>query len=326
MAASLDELIQRADLDGLVRHVDDACSARDWDHVLRIRNDARAAVATGRQLWPIATLANYRLALWAPAHLAVRALDDTARTFMPGPVSEILAVHHTWSDLEPHLEHGHDRSLVAYERSLRGDVVAGGEPAVLEIPFALAPWEPTYVTAGYNDNGVVDEMPSLALDWKPADVVWGAEALRDDSLHVFAQMMSPWTSQSNGSARAVVVEGGAAEALGALGLADGRLAPVSPGSALAWLTWAASSGGAHGKRRGVATGRSEALWMMSVFTGLDDDWPESFDELGSVVGGLEFWAFSSVDHPANEWWLQMAIVDVEEGLTLGLMARDADSQ
>lgn len=65
MASSLDELIQRADLDGLVRHVDDTCSSRDWDHLLRIRDDAHNAVKTGRQLWPIATLANYRLALWA---------------------------------------------------------------------------------------------------------------------------------------------------------------------------------------------------------------------------------------------------------------------
>jgi hypothetical protein len=326
MAASLDELIQRADLDGLVRHVDDACSARDWDHVLRIRNEARSAVATGRQLWPIATLANFRLALWAPAHLAVRALDDTARTFMPGPVSEILAVHHSWSDLEPHLEHGHDRSLVAYERSLRADVIEASEPAVLEIPFALAPWEPRYATAGYNDDGVVDEMPSLAFDWQPAVGVVGAEILRDDTVTVFAQMMSPWTSQSEGSARSAVVEGGVADALGALGVIDARVAPLSPPEALAWLTWAASSGGAHGKRRGVATGRSEALWLLSVFTGLDDDWPVTFEELGEVIGGLEFHAFTSADHPAHGWWLQMAIVDAEEGLALSLMTRDAAPQ
>ena len=323
MAASLDELIQRADLDGLVRHVDDACSARDWDHVLRIRNEARAAVSTGRQLWPIATLANFRLALWAPAVLAVRALDDTARTFMPGPVSEILAVHHSWTDLEPHLAHGHDRSLVAYERALRGDTIGDGEPAVLEIPFGLSPWEPVYQLAAYNDDGVVDEMPSLSLDWRPTAGTSPAEILRDDTVHVFAQMMAPWTSQSEGSARAVVVEGDVSEALGALGLSDGRTALLQPAEALSWLTWAASSGGAHGKRRGVASGRSEALWMLSVFTGLDDDWPESFDELGHVADELDFYAFTSPELPANGWWLQMVIVDDDEGLSLGLTARDS---
>ena len=324
MAASLDELIQRADLDGLVRHVDDSCAARDWDHVVRIRDEARAAVSTGRQLWPIATLANYRLALWAPAHLAVRALDDTARTFMPRPVSEILAVRHTWHDLEPHLAHGHDRSLVAYERALRGDVINDGEPAVLEIPFAVAPWEPAYALAGYDDDGVTDEMPQLSFGWHPFETA-PAEPLRDETVDVFARMMSPWTAQSDGTARAVVVEGGASQALGALGVHGARVAPLEPEAALAWLAWAASSGGAHGKRRGVATGRSEALWMLSVFTGLDDDWPDSLDDLGDVIDGLEFRAFVSQDHQPHGWWLQLVIVDEDEGLSLGLLARDTGS-
>ncbi len=322
MAASLDELIQRADLDGLVRHVDDTCSSRDWDHLLRIRNEARAAVSTGRQLWPIATLANHRLALWAPAHLAARALDDTARTFMPGPVSEILAVHHTWQELEPHLEHGHDRSLVAYERALRGDEIEPGEPALLEVPFEPAAWEPEYPLAAYNDDGVIDEMPNLDVEWEPCGTQ-SAEPMNDDAVVEFARMMSPWTSQSEGTARAVVVEGETHEALGALGMRDVRLSPLEPAEALRWLAWAASSGGAHGKRRGAATGRSEALWLLSVFTGLSDEWPDSFAELGDVIDSLEWFAFTTPDHPGLGWWLQMVVVDPEEGLALGLVARDS---
>jgi len=62
---ALDELIHRADLDGLVRMIDDRCDDRDWDGLLRVRDRARHAVATGRQLWPAATLAEYRLALLA---------------------------------------------------------------------------------------------------------------------------------------------------------------------------------------------------------------------------------------------------------------------
>ena len=100
-ADNLEQLVQRADLDGLVRHVDNTVADRDWDHLVRIRNASRSAVDTGRQLWPIATLANVRLALWAPAEYAVQSLDDHVRTFMPGPVSEILAVHHTWDELAP---------------------------------------------------------------------------------------------------------------------------------------------------------------------------------------------------------------------------------
>jgi hypothetical protein len=322
MATSLDELIQRADLDGLVRHVDDACSARDWEHVLRIRNEARAAVKTGRQLWPIATLANYRLALWAPAELAVRALDDTARTFMPGPVSEILAVHHTWEQLEPHLSVDHDRSLVAYERALRHDVIPPSEDHALEIPFALTEWEPEYATATYNDDGVVDDMPPLNARWHPVDTR-GADVLDDNTVHAFTRMMEPWTAHSNGSARAVVVEGELEDALGALELSHAQFSELTPHTALQWLTWAASSGGAHGKRRGVATGRSEALWLLATFTGLDDSWPRSFAELGDVITNqLEFFAFTADKHDSKGWWLQLAVVDPDEGLTAAFIARD----
>ena len=62
----LDDLIHAADLDGLVRMIDDRCSTGDWDGLLRVRDQARSAVKTGRQLWPAATLAEYRLALLAP--------------------------------------------------------------------------------------------------------------------------------------------------------------------------------------------------------------------------------------------------------------------
>jgi hypothetical protein len=321
MASSLDELIQRADLDGLVRHVDDTCSSREWDHLLRIRDSARNAVKTGRQLWPIATLANYRLALWAPAHLAVRALDDAARTFMPGPVSEILALHHSWEDLEPYLEFSHDRSLVAYERALRGDVIPPHEDHALEIPFAPAPWEPPYALASYNDDGVVDDMPSLALQWHTADTR-EADALEDDTVPAFARMMEPWTAHSNGVSRAVVVEGEIEDTFGALGLQDVSFSQMTSHNALQWLAWAASSGGAHGKRRGVASGRSEALWLLATFTGLADTWPRSFDELGDVVNNLEYFAFTAANHSQHGWWLQLAIVDPAEGLTTALIARD----
>lgn len=322
MASPLDELIQRADLDGLVRHVDDSCSARDWKHVLRIRDEARAAVKTGRQLWPIATLANYRLALWAPAELAVRALDDTARTFMPGPVSEILAVHHTWNDLEPFLAPDHDRSLVAYERALRGDVIPPSEHEALEIPFGIAAWEPEYPVVSYNDDGVVDDMPQLHTTWHSC-ATRTADPLDDDTVHTFTRMMEPWTAHSNGQARAAVVEGELEDALGALQLTTTDFSELTPHAAMQWLTWAASSGGAHGKRRGMASGRSEALWLLATFTGLDDTWPRSFDELGDVITNqLEFFAFTAANHSAREWWLQVAIVDRHEGLTAAFIARD----
>ncbi|MEX2628191.1 MAG: hypothetical protein WD225_15000, partial [Ilumatobacteraceae bacterium] len=104
----LDELVQRADLDGLVRLVDARGEHRDWDGLRRVRDRCRAAVATGRQLWPAAILAEYRLALIAPAPWAVGALADDAGRFAIGPLTEVIAQHHPWSELAPELHERRD--------------------------------------------------------------------------------------------------------------------------------------------------------------------------------------------------------------------------
>lgn len=320
MADHLDELVHRADLDGLVRHVDDTCSARDWEHLLRIRNSARSAVETGRQLWPIATLANYRLALWAPADLAVRALDDTARTFMPGPVSEILAVHHTWTDLEPFLAPSHDRSLFAHERSLRGDDIDPAEPSLIDIPVALQDWEPRYAPASYDDDGVVTDAPLLPRPTEHLRSAAGEQVDDPETTMAFRTLLDPWTSQSNGSARCVTAEGGVHEALHALGVDECSAGRLDARTGLEVLAWAGASGGAHGRRRGLASGRSHAWWFLSVFTGLDEDWPCDPDELGGVISGLEWWQWSA---PENGGWnVNLVIVDNAEGLACALHAHD----
>ena len=46
----LDPLIDRADLDGLVRLIDARCETRDWEGLFRIRERARLATETGRQV------------------------------------------------------------------------------------------------------------------------------------------------------------------------------------------------------------------------------------------------------------------------------------
>lgn len=320
----LDRLIQRADLDELVRHVDRTCAARDWEHLVDVRNQARSAVDTGRQLWPIATLANHRLALWAPAHLAVIALDDTARTFMPGPVSEILAVHHTWDELADHLAPGHDRSLVAHERALRADAIEDGEPSVLDIPFEPQAWEPAYLVAGYSDDGLVEDSPRLPHPIDHAEP-GAVDPIDDaDTIRAFRRLVEPWTSQSNGKASVCVVEGGTDDALGALGVDGVRTTAMAHVDALAWLAWAGASGGAHGKRRGAATGRAEAWWFLATFTGLADEWPCDPDELGDVVCSLEYTLFTHDRAPTGGWGLHLVIEDPEEGLSVAMSATDVD--
>ena len=322
MNEELDQLIRRADLDELVRHVDATCSARDWDHLVDIRDAARSAVSTGRQLWPIATLANYRLALWAPAELAVRALDDTARTFMPGPVSEIIAVYHRWEDLDEHLADGHDRSLVAHERALRGDTINEYETSVLDLPFELQPWEPHYELASYNDDGVDFPAPELPTPNEHVNTE-SAEPINDpDTVTAFRRLVEAWTSQSNGFAHIATVEGNLEQVLGALNLNNPRIARITAQEALAQLAWAGASGGAHGKRRGTATGRSDAWWFLATFTGLADDWPCDVDDLGDVIESLDYYAFTHNDAPLTGWNLSLAIVDPDEGLAVAMHAHD----
>lgn len=322
MNEELDQLIRRADLDELVRHVDATCSARDWDHLVDIRDAARSAVSTGRQLWPIATLANYRLALWAPAEQAVRALDDTARTFMPGPVSEIIAVYHRWEDLDEHLADGHDRSLVAHERAIRGDTISEHETSVLDLPFDLQSWEPQYELASYNDDGVDFPAPDLPAPDEPLRVEISESIDDADTVTAFRRLVEAWTSQSNGSAHIAVVEGGLEQALGALSITHPRIARITAQEALAQLAWAGASGGAHGKRKGVATGRSDAWWFLATFTGLADDWPCDAEELGEVMESLDYFVFSHDEAPITGWNLSLAIVDPDEGLAVAFHAHD----
>ncbi len=322
MAPRLDELIHRADLDGLVRYVDDTCAAHDWEHLVTVRNDARAAVSSGRQLWPIATLANYRLALWSPPTTAARALDDTARTFMPGPVSEILAVHHDWSSLAPFLGEGHDRSLFAYERALRGDYIDDHEFTALDIPFAVQPWEPTYCVATYSDNGGSFPTPDVPTEFHTVDSTRSTEIDDVDTRNAFRELVEPWTAHSNGRADFACVEGSPENALHALGIPCAQLFELDHRTAIQWLAWAGASGGAHGKRRGAATGRFGAWWLLSHIIGIGDEWPNDPHELGSIATSLRYWWWDT-NEPRTGWEIRLIIEDESEGVTCALSAHDA---
>ncbi|MFM8388245.1 MAG: hypothetical protein ACKOA5_03255, partial [Actinomycetota bacterium] len=70
MHSDLDALVDRADLDEIIRRIDGMCASREWKLLASLRDKAASAVRTGRQTWPCATLANYRLALHGPADIA----------------------------------------------------------------------------------------------------------------------------------------------------------------------------------------------------------------------------------------------------------------
>jgi hypothetical protein len=143
-----------------------------------------------------------------------------------------------------------------------------------------------------------------------------------DTTTAFRRLVEAWTAQSNGSASLAVVEGGLEDALGALGITHARIASVSPQEALSLLAWAGASGGAHGKRRGTATGRSDAWWFLATFTGLAEDWPCDADELGDVIESLQYYVFETDASRNSGWNLELVICDPDEGLSVALRAYD----
>ncbi|MEY4361371.1 MAG: hypothetical protein RL391_677 [Actinomycetota bacterium] len=303
----LDRLIAVADLDNLVRLVDTRTSNRDWDGLFRLRERARSAVLTGRQLWPAATLAEHRLALYADPTWACRVLDEESGRFAIGPLTEVIAQNHPWSDLSPHLPHGPRRAFIAYERAIVGDRIDESIDEVLDIPVQPADWEPPYVRTRYHDFGIENPSPldGVDLDWRdiaeasdfePIDDPWVERALHS--------LIEPWKTSSNGRAESTVVAGTVDDALHALGTARGRLAPIEPDLAMAWLAWCGASGGAHGRRRGAATGRFGAWWMLAAIGGLTDDWDELrdsgdlSDEIGSILVNTQWWCFDDGDRSA----------------------------
>jgi hypothetical protein len=322
--SEVDDLVHRADLDGLVRLVDKFCAAADWAALLELRNSCRAAVATGRQLWPAATLAEYRLALWAPAEWATQVLDEESGRFTIGPLTEVVAQNHQFSDLRSALPDGPRVGFIAHECALRGQLIPTDQANPLEIPFALQPWEPQYCVAEYSDDGVSAPAPQLPAmsEFAPTSSDGGDTIDDPDVTLAVRQLIEPWITSSNGHVEIVAVAGSAAAAVAALGTASGTLAPIASSQAMAWLAWAGASGGAHGRRRGAAIGRFGAWWTIAAMADLTDNWPIDPDELGDALTSLD-WYWWDAGEPRLGWELQLAVADPAEGYAWAISAHDA---
>jgi hypothetical protein len=131
-----------------------------------------------------------------------------------------------------------------------------------------------------------------------------------------------WSQESNGASDAAVVEGDAAHAVAALGGQSARFAALDSADALAYLAWAASSGGAHGRRPGGAAGRFGAWWVAAALTGLLDDWPPDPDVLGDAMETLRWFAWDAGE-PATGWRLQLAAEHAPSGRAWAVAAADA---
>ena len=323
---TLDEMIERSDLDGLTRRVDALTEARAWPELLDLRDRCRAALERGRQLWPIASHIEYRLALEGDARHAAAVLVDGTGHLALGPLPEVAAARHTWAELEPWIEVGAPSTFCAHERVVRGEDLTSSDAIdrnLLDLPLVLQPWEPAYPVATYHAERYEAPPPNL----QPVEPVQlpepGREEADPDVTVALADLVRTWTTESNGRAEAIAVVGDAPAALATLGLATARMAEISLADAMAAMAWAAASGGAHGRRRGMAAGRFGAWWALAALTGLADDWPVPPRELGRAGRELR-WFLWDPGAPQVGWSLNLAVDDPVDSVAWALTANDLD--
>ena len=317
------DLINSADLDGLVRLIDDYCETRSWHDLLGLRDACKAAVANGRQVWPASTLAEYRLALLAPAEIAVQVVDEEAGRFTMGPLTEVIAQNHQWSELSEFLNPSPTSTYIAYECAIRGQKVDSELFPALESPCTLLPIETNYAVAEYHDNEAKFPTPAIPEMGNAIAVPASSANVVDDSdaSTAFHQLVDAWTTQSNGELRMSCIEGSVLDALAALNIHEARLSLLASGEALAWLTWAGASGGAHGRRRGNALGRDAAWWTIAALTGQTSEWPLSNAAFETAADSLQ-WFWWDANEPTTGWNVQLCVHHADRNRSWAFMLTD----
>ncbi|HMC51379.1 MAG TPA: hypothetical protein VKI64_01380 [Acidimicrobiales bacterium] len=330
MTGELDRLIALGDLDELTRHVDRLCDAGDWDGLVATRDRARAALDRGKQLWPVASLAEYRLALEAPAAWAGPVVVPGAGRFALGPLPEVAASRHPWCELAPHVPSGPLAAVTAHERVVRGEDLREDprvDPSILELPLALERWEPTYPVATYHPDRVELPFPRAPEVGGPPPAESNGDAevqpVEDpEGCRALSELVGVRTTESDGRAEAVAVSGHAADAVRALGISRARRRRIDGAHAMAVMAWCAASGGAHGRRRGMAAGRFAAWWASAALAGMLDAWPLTGADLGQAVAAHRWWLWDAGE-PETGWVLRMAVEDTANRRAWALSAIDA---
>lgn len=305
--------------------IDGLCETRDWSGLVELRDRCVRAIERGRQLWPAAHHAEYRLALEAPGEWAARVLVEGAGRFALGPLAEVAACTHPWAELAPHAPATPTAALCAQERVVRGEDLRGIEvcgPDPLELPRVLLPWEPVYAVAQYRSHAADFPAPQVAEALQPVTLPATFDRVeRAGCARVLADLTAAWGAESEGSTEVASVRGDARAAVAALGHREARLAAITGADALALMAWAAASGGAHGRRRGAATGRLDALLALAVLTGRADEWPPDWGSLGRSLDDPA-WFVWDAGGPVTGWALHLALEGRGEGIAYALAARD----
>jgi hypothetical protein len=212
--------------------------------------------------------------------------------------------------------------MAAHERVLRGEDLGADvtvDHRVLDLPWALAPWEPAYPVAVYRADSADFPTPAL-LRTRPVTLVpRGPDIEDEESTEALFDLVRVWVEQSNGSCAVAAVEGSAEAAIAAVAHGEAMAVQVSAADALAWMAWAGASGGAYGRRRGGPVGRFAAWWAAACMTGLD--WPPDPSLLGSSLAELR-WVLWEPSSAVEGWRLHLAVEHPREGIAWALSAED----
>jgi hypothetical protein len=240
-----------------------------------------------------------------------------------GPLTEVIAQNHQWSELSEFLEPSPTSTYIAYECGIRGQRVDGELFPALESPCTLLSIETNYVLAEYHDNEAKFPTPAIpemgnviAVPTSSANVV-----LDSDVSTAFHQLVDAWTTQSNGELRISCVEGSVLDALAALEVQEARLSLLTSSDALAWLTWAGASGGAHGRRRGNALGRDAAWWTIAALTEQISRWPLNNEELETAVNSLQ-WFWWDANEPTTGWNVRLCVHYADQNRSWAISLND----
>jgi hypothetical protein len=318
------DAVEGGDLDELLRIIDAFSETRDWDGLVEVRDRSRRALERGRQLWPAASHAEYRLALDAPARYAASVLIEGTGRFALGPLPEVAASTHTWLELAPHVTPGPVAALAAHERVVRGEAIDAStvvHAEVLAVPLHLARFEPEYAVATYRDASAEFPAPDASRG-RPLTLPASARTVDPGDVEpLLRDVVRGWTTGSEGKARVVAVEGDVAHAIAALGAHEARGAWLDPREGLALLAWAGASGGRHGRRRGAAAGRDAAWAAAAALAGFAADDPPDEDAFGHALGELQWLAWNAPDVTTG-WVLRLAVADPIDVIAWAIDAYD----
>jgi hypothetical protein len=341
-AASLQPLVESADVAALLRAVDGCCAGRSWDTLVDLARRCRDAIELGKQLWPVAMHIEYRLAYEAPGRYAASVVRPGVGRFALGPLTEVAASTHTWDELAGDVNDPASSATVAQERVIRGEDLRGRLPDEhTELPLRLQPWEPAYALPTYRDREALFPAPDIVAATPPepaggdpgvrasdSEPAGGSELPDDAGVEALRAVVETWTTQSEGRVAAVTVDGDAAGAVAHIAPVA-AITPISGQQALAWLQWCGASGGAHGRRRGGAAGRFAAWWALAQLAGVP--WPEAAGsddglagELGDALGELRWYRWSPATAASRDdrWHLHIAVHDPVDGLAWAISASD----